>query len=562
MATVLSELPFESRLFVSVHVPNQQKELESLQTQRRLAFSMARGKRSGVSDIESEAKFQDLETLLSEMIAAGEKVFRVSLNVVLRADSHELLDAQVSQTLSKIRELSGAEAMEESLAAFDIFSALAIPNARSQERIKRMKTSTLADFLPIFGPWQGHDRPSVLLRSRLGSLIPFDPFASAFSNYNHIVSGGSGTGKSYFTNILLLQMLKENPKVFIVDIGGSYKKMSDHLAGQYIALGTDSGLSINPFDLSPGVTAPDSHKIKFLLGLVESMTKEVGDERLPRLDRAEIEEAIVKVYESGRTPCLSLLREILLENQSIEIRRYGRILTPWCGDTPYGRFVDRPTTVSLQRRVVSFDLKGMESYPDLQAVCLMIITDFVWREVSRDRAEKKFLIFDECWRLLESEAGSSFIGEVYRTFRKYNASCIGISQNIDDFAKSKVSTAILSNSAIKWILTQRGADQERLREVLQLNPNEMALVASLRQERGLFSEALLIAGESRTVVAVGATPFEYWIATTDARDLAKFEELTRSRGTDYSMENILRELAAAFPRGVAASESASYGVAT
>ena len=34
------------------------------QMQRRLAYSMSRGKRSGVSDLDSEAKFQDVETLL------------------------------------------------------------------------------------------------------------------------------------------------------------------------------------------------------------------------------------------------------------------------------------------------------------------------------------------------------------------------------------------------------------------------------------------------------------------------------------------------------------------
>lgn len=176
MASSLRGLPFGSQLFLSIHVPDQQKELESLQTQRRLAFSMARGKTTGVSDIESESKFQDLETLLAELIAQGEKVFQVSLNVVLKATSEEALELQVGQALTQIRELSGAEAMLESLAAFDIFTEIAIPNARAKERAKRMKTSTLADLLPLFGPWRGHEKPSILLRSRMGSLVQFDPF--------------------------------------------------------------------------------------------------------------------------------------------------------------------------------------------------------------------------------------------------------------------------------------------------------------------------------------------------------------------------------------------------
>lgn len=555
MASALRDLPFDSKLFLSIHVPDQQKELESLQTQRRLAYSMARGKTTGVSDIESEAKFQDIETLLAELIAQGEKVFQVSLNILLKSKSHDDLEAQVSQALSKVRELSGAEAMEESLAAFDIFSEISIPNARAKERAKRMKTSTLADLLPLFGPWSGHDHPSILLRSRMGSLVRFDPFSQDLTNYNHVVSGGSGSGKSFLTNVLLLQMLKEMPKIFIVDIGGSYKKLCDHLGGQYIPLTVGSGMTVNPFDLLPGETVPSSQKIKFLVGLIELMTKEDDETRLPRLERAEVEEAIQKTYEvtkNGQIPQLSVLREILLAHPDVTIRRHGRILTPWCGNTPYGQFVDAATTIEFQKPIVAFDLKGMETYPDLQSVCLFIITDFIWREIQKDRSTKKFLVFDECWKLLENEAGASFIGEVFRTFRKYYAAAIAISQNMDDFAKSKVAGAILSNSSIKWCLTQKGADQARLQEVLQLNDNEMALIASLHQERGVYSEAFLMAQDQRAVVAIDSTPLEYWIATTDPRDLAKIDVETLKNPEKDSLSTLI-SLSKRFPRGTAAS---------
>ena len=555
MAATLRELPFDSRLFLSVHVPDQQKELAALQTQRRLAYSMAHGKRTGVADLESEAKFQDLESLLSELISQGEKVFQVSMTVVLRSRNRDELDAQASQTLSKLRELAGAEGMEESLAAFDIFSEAAIPNARAKERVKRLKTSTLTDLLPIYGPWRGHERPSILLRSRMGSLVSFEPFAQELTNYNHVVSGGSGSGKSFMTNILLLQMLKERPRIFIVDIGGSYKRLSENLSGQYIALGVGGGVSVNPFDLLPGDLVPSAHKIKFLTGLVELMTKEEGEARLPRLERAEIEEAIAKVYESGGVPTMSRLRELLLAHEDVTIRRYGRILAPWCGNTPYGQFVDRPTTIAFEKPIVAFDLKGMETYPDLQAVCLYIITDFIWREIQRDRTSKKFLVFDECWKLLENDAGSGFIAEVFRTFRKYYAAAIAISQNMDDFAKSKVAGAILSNSSIKWCLTQRGADLSRLKDILQLNDQEVALIASLHQERGVYSEAFLMAQDRRTVVAIESTPLEYWIATTDPRDIAAIESATKTAPAVPTLD-ILRTLAERYPRGVAADKGA------
>ncbi len=548
MTQVLRELPFNSKLFVTVHVPDQQKEYETLQTQRRIAFSMARGKRSGVADLESEAKLQDIETLLASLIAQGEKVFHMSLQVLLQSSDEEVLATQVSQTLSKLRELSGAEAMQETIASFDLFQQISIPNARTKERTKKIKTTNLTDFLPVYGPWKGHENATALLRSRLGSLLAFDPFSKSLTNHNMLVSGGSGSGKSFFTNILLLQFLKENPKIFIVDIGGSYRRLCSLLGGQYIELGLDTNMSLNPFDLPKGEIHPSGEKIKFLLSLVETMTKEENADRLSKLERAEIEESIAKCYEKFKKPRLSNLKDFLLEHTDVNIRRLGRILTTWTGDTTYGKFLDRDTSIELSKNLISFDLKGLDNHPDLQAVCLFIITDLVWREVQMDRITKKILVFDECWRLLESDSGASFIGDVFRTFRKYYAGVVAISQDIDDFAKSKVSGAILPNSSSKWILMQKGADQQRLKEVLQLKDVELQLISTLFQEKGKFSEAFLIAGDSRSVVAVEPTSLEYWLATTDPRDLAYFEEI-KKQNPDKSDWELVEIAAAIKPHG-------------
>lgn len=552
MARALQNLPLHSKLFISISVPDQQKEYATLQTQRRVAFSMARGKRAGVADLESENKLQDLEVLLSQLVAEGEKIFYVSLNILLRAKQRDLLDEQASIALSAIRDLAGAEGMEESLAAFEIFREITLPNARATERAKRMKTSNASDFIPLYGPWVGHETPRVLLRSSEGTLLAFDPFSSELTNYNQIVTGGSGSGKSFLTNLLLLQMLKERPKVFIVDIGGSYRKLCENLDGQYIPFDLQSTLSINPFDLPSGETLPTNQKIKFLVGLVEMMTKEADETSLDRLERAEIETAIQQVYATNQSPRLTVLQEALLAHPDAAMRRFGKILGPWCGDSPYGRIVDRPTSVALERGLVSFDLKGLETYPDLQAVCLYLITDYVWREVQSDRASMKFLVFDECWKLLESPAGSAFIGEVFRTFRKYFASAIAISQNIDDFAKSRVAGAVLPNTSIKWVLMQKGADKGRLKDVLQLNDAEMRIIGSLQQERGVYSQAFLMAEDTHCLVAIEPTPLEYWMATTDPRDLAEIESVQREFPDRSSLE-VLTYLAERSPRGVIAS---------
>jgi hypothetical protein len=91
-----------------------------------------------------------------------------------------------------------------------------------------------------------------------------------------------------------------------------------------------------------------------------------------------------------------------------------------------------------------------------------------------------------------------------------------------------------------------------MKESLGLNENEVALIQSLHQEKGQYSEAFLVAGQDRRAVTVIApTPLELWIATTDPRDLTLIEKV-RSENPNLSQIEVLQTLAEKFPRGAAA----------
>lgn len=545
MAEVLAQLPFDSKLHLSIETQDQQKEISALQLQRRMTFSQVSGAK-GVSDLDAQAKLKDLEEVLAQMIQGSEKIFRMGLQVVLRSFDEDELNSQVSETLRTLRSLSGAEGLIETHATFDIFRDVALPNARSKERMHKVTSSVLADFLPLFAVGRGFPVPRVILRNRDGGLFSFDPFAKTLTNSNQIVSGGSGSGKSFLTQLLLFQMLKEAPTVYILDIGGSYKRLCENLGGQYIELGLTSGLSINPFDLGPDASEEQrDQKIKLLLSITEVMTKEEGS-RIGRLEQAEIESAIREILDSKNDPTLSDLKNKLQNHPDHLIKRIGKILEVWCGNSAYGKFVDRETTISMDQQIVCFDLKGLERHPELQSVCLLLITDLIWREVQKDRTRMKFTIFDECWALLDS--ASDFIEAVFRTYRKYRASAIAISQTIDDFANSSVGPAVLANSSIKWVLRQKGSDQNVLKEVLRLNEREMNHISTLQSDKGNFSEAFLIADDLRQVLRIESTPLEYWLATTDPADLGVIANLKEANLNMPDLD-LLKLAAEKFPLG-------------
>jgi hypothetical protein len=79
------------------------------------------------------------------------------------------------------------------------------------------------------------------------------------------------------------------------------------------------------------------------------------------------------------------------------------------------------------------------------------------------------------------------------------------------------------------------------------------MVKSLYQEKGKLSQAFLLAQKNRIVAVVESTPLEYWIATTDPRDLACVDKLVEDSPEQSHIQR-LKFLAQKYPHGVAAFE--------
>ena len=54
-----------------------------------------------------------------------------------------------------------------------------------------------------------------------------------------LMLGPTGSGKSFTLNFLLVEALKYNPRVLILDLGGSYRWLTRFLGGRYLALSAD-----------------------------------------------------------------------------------------------------------------------------------------------------------------------------------------------------------------------------------------------------------------------------------------------------------------------------------
>ena len=547
-------MPFHYDLFLSFEIPNQSDEMSKLNQKRKMAHSLAMTSGNKVSDLESETKLSSTEELIRELLSTGQRIYAAQMNLVLRApatdDGVKKLNRQVREVLSRFRSLQGAEGLEETVGAWKIFKGDLPAAPLKLERAKKFKTNNLVDFIPIYGPREGDDDPAVIFRNRLNGLVSFNPFDSKLTNYNALVTGSSGAGKSFLNNCILAQELARGLRVFIIDIGGSYKKLTEALGGQYLEMDLSDQYRLNPFDIPNPAEEPSNQKLKSLLAVIESMVVEDEKSKLTKLDRVLLEKAIIELYEEKRihnqVPVLSELTERLAKSKEPSMIELSKILFMWTGNRPYGKLLDGHGGLKTDAPICTFDLKGMSSYPDLQSVMILILTDFILTQVEQDKVNKKRIILDEAWQLLKSNAAAGFMEYCARTLRKTGSGITFITQGVEEIVESPIGPAIMNNTATKFILLQRG-DSEILRQALKLNSQELSLIYSLEQRKGEFSEGFMIEGDHRQVIRIYPSPFEYWLSTSDAGDNRYIQEL---RETGLSLVEAIEQAALTYPNGI------------
>jgi conjugal transfer ATP-binding protein TraC len=64
-----------------------------------------------------------------------------------------------------------------------------------------------------------------------------------------VVAAQTGAGKSFLVNRILMDLLRKNARIFVIDIGGSYRRLCRLIGGRYLELSMENPLTINPLSV-------------------------------------------------------------------------------------------------------------------------------------------------------------------------------------------------------------------------------------------------------------------------------------------------------------------------
>ncbi|USN96055.1 MAG: ATP-binding protein [Candidatus Nomurabacteria bacterium] len=480
-------------------LPKLHRKITELESTKRAMMRAGKIVGSEITDpLESAMELRD------KIQRGQEKLFQMSIYICIRAESLEelnkitkLLEATLSARLfySKVARYQQLEALQSIL-----------PRAEDQLAQKRNLDSSSAALTFPFMSSELVQESGILygVNKSNNSLVILDRFS--LHNANSITFAQSGAGKSYTTKVEILRQLMQGTRVIVIDPEREYKRLTESVGGTYIKLSAKSKQKINPFDL-----ATTFSKASDLSEHTQDLMEVIGlmAEGLTSREKAAVDKTILKIYKQAKK------NQPLLEDLYTELHKLGQLkLCEKLEKYISGSLADvfnSQTNIELDNRLVIFDIKDLPE--SLRQIMMLIISNFVKNQVMA-KPEKRLLIIDEGWLLLEHEESARFVAGLVRRARKYYLGVSIISQQANDFLKSDYGRAIASQSALRILMRQ---DTTTIKGVVgEFNLSEYEQSFLLTCERG---DALIIADQNHVAVKVVASDKEHPLITTNPAEL-------------------------------------------
>lgn len=411
-----------------------------------------------------------------------------------------------------------------------------------------MKTSNLVNFLPIVTDPQRLSG-GLLLPTMRHQLSFFDPFNCGSDNYNITVTGGSGAGKSFFTQALVKSIYSRGGKVWILDKGESYKKLTQTLGGVYL---NKSKIFLNPFTHLGNVvevkesgtfgtiTDDDGNTVDPITVVLSNITALLAtmaspNETLSGFQSAILGDAILNAWRACGNNTLiddvqAHLYQIAVEKgNDRRISDIAAQLNKYCTTGIFGDLFNKPSMLDPNCHITTLELDGFKGEELRPVVFALMVAINQQMFLAGQRSIPKICIIEEAWSLMSgsNEQSKEFINEGYRTVRKFGGSFATVTQGEKDFFANAESEAAMNSSDIHFTLRQG----DGFNDFIKLHPDhftpfEQQMIKSFpRASDAGHSCVMLKAGGRGSFHRVFSDPWTRAMLSTEPKEFECCEKL-------------------------------------
>lgn len=393
------------------------------------------------------------------------------LTVLVRERTLPRLDDATAACAAALAD-TGAIAVREDTNLEPAFWAQFPGNEQYAVRCALISSANMASFGSLhgfaLGQASGNHWGDAVTLLETTSATPF------FFNFHHgdlgnfSVIGPSGSGKTVVMNFLAAQAQKFSPRTILFDKDRGAELFIRGIGGRYDRIASGEPTGFNPLSL------PDSPANRaFLRDWLGVLLKAEGPEELATLSQA-VDAAYANDSSLRR---LRHFKELLAGTRRPQPGDLADRLSSWIAGGEHGWLFDNEhDRLDLDTRVMGFDMTALLENPRLRTPVMMYLFH---RIDERLDGKPTMILIDEGWKALDDEVFAARIRDWLKTLRKRNALVGFATQSARDALDSRISTALVEQTATMVFMPNSRARAEDYCDGFGLTDHELDLIKSL-----------------------------------------------------------------------------------
>ncbi|WP_128893257.1 VirB4 family type IV secretion/conjugal transfer ATPase [Erythrobacter sp. HKB08] len=423
------------------------------------------------ADEEAQAERADMLAARDELGAGSVGFGDHHLTVLVRERDLNRLDDASAACAAALAD-TGAIAVREDTNLEPAFWAQFPGNEGYIVRRSMISSANMASFGSLhgfaLGQASGNHWGDAVTLLETTSATPF------FFNFHHgdlgnfSVIGPSGSGKTVVMNFLAAQAQKFAPRTILFDKDRGAELFVRGIGGRYDRINAGEPTGFNPLAL------PDTPVNRaFLRDWLTVLLKAEGPE-----ESATIAAAVDAAYSNDASlRRLRHFKELLSGTRRPEPGDLADRLSAWIGDGEHGWLFDNERDrLDLDNRVLGFDMTALLENPKLRTPTMMYLFH---RIDERLDGHPTMILIDEGWKALDDEVFAARIRDWLKTLRKRNALVGFATQSARDALESRISTALVEQTATMVFMPNSRARPEDYCEGFGLTEHELSIIRSL-----------------------------------------------------------------------------------
>lgn len=481
---------------------------------------------------------------LADQVASGENSLK---NTKFYLINYGLNKRSVDLEIKKVEDLLKSENIKLDCLLLRQYSGYANVLPRiylgdSLRNEREIPISTIANGYPFLTNSLSDKKGILLGNNSTGDSIVFDQFDKSNSgerkNYNLLLMGTSGSGKSFTVKKQLNWHILNNRKVIIIDPEREYKSLCEHYEGNWIDASDGNKTKINPFQIINSIDAELSNEnlisshIQFLEEFFRILFPTITRNELTIISivikilykKFKMYEKDIKNLKPNEFPTFDDFCKVLNSKKEFNYQKLGCLKEDvdsiknifnnnFINDGKYAFLYNGYSNLEINKNVIVFDINNLfeKGNKNIIQAQLFLMLGFIQNLVRvNDKSDQDIIIaIDEAHLLIDKDnpIALNFMFQMIKRIRKRNGGIILITQNPDDFLGSeeirKKTMAMMNNTQYMMILNMSPKNLIDITEMFKsygdgLSESEKNFIARAKRGQALF----MVSGFNRHMITI------------------------------------------------------------